>query len=162
MPPALNAIEVTADHAFGQVGDLLLCVWRRQTTMAGVERMKAHVASAQSRERFLVSVVEPGAQLPAPEVRDALAALLRDGLAGRAVASALVFEGSGVQANLVRAAVMTLRLLARQRYPHRIFSTTEEALAWLDRTAVERGTGFQSAGEAGSALAVLRAMPPRP
>lgn len=160
MPSTLQVIEVTTDHALGHVGDVLLYVWRRQTTVAGVARLKAHAAAPRARERFLLGVVEQGATLPAREVRDQLAAILKDGLGGRAVASALIFEGTGLQENLVRAAVMTLRLLARQRYPHQVFATTSAALDWLTRTAEAAGAGPFPAAEAGAALAELRRRPP--
>jgi hypothetical protein len=160
MPSAVQVIEVTADHAFGHAGEVLVYVWRRQTTLAGIARLREYVTAGSPRERFMLGAVEPGAALPEPEARDALAAMLKDGMGGRAVASAVVFEGSGLQDNLVRIAVMTLRLLARQRYPHKIFSTTGAALKWLTAAAAEAGAGPFPADQAGAALAELRALPP--
>ena len=161
MSSVLKVIEVTADHAFGHAGEVLVYVWRNQTTLAGIARLKEHVSAGSSRERFMLGAVEAGAALPSPEVRVALAALIKDGMAGRAVASALVFEGTGLRDNLVRAVVMTLRLVARQRYPHKIFSTAGAALAWLTAAAAEAGAGPFPADQAGAALEELRALPPR-
>lgn len=125
--------EVTDDHII-MVWERSVCVvWKRATTLAGIEKLSSVYKEQAVRYPdgiYLLTIVEPTAPLPPPEAREALAIFLRSG-GGRTRLSAVVHEGNGFRAAAVRSVVTGLAMLVRLPYPHEIFATVDQAARWL-------------------------------
>ncbi len=74
---------------------------------------------------------------------------------GHVRASALVFEGEGFSASMVRAVATGLALLARTSFPHHVFADVTAAADWLARRQPDTPTRF-GASELAGALGELR------
>jgi hypothetical protein len=112
---------------------LFVIVWRVHTPVEAVQeagrRATAH-AAARKGPIGLMTFVQPGASIPPSASRTELAKFLREASAF-VQASAVVFEGDGFQAAAVRSVVTGLALLARQKFPHKIFGKATDASEWL-------------------------------
>jgi hypothetical protein len=69
----------------------------------------------------MLTVLEPSAQMPTAEAREALPQLFKDVAKGISC-SALVFEGVGFRAAAVRALTTTFNMITSQPFPHRVFA----------------------------------------
>lgn len=158
----LEVIEATRDHAIGQWRGVALYVWRGATTVraAGLlERVFDRVRElVPDGPGVVLGVVEAGAPPPPAEARTALAHTLGRGH-GYVVASALIFEGDGFSASMVRAVATGLAMLARPGYPHQVFAEVGAGTAWLERELKRAGKPRYSAGELASVLHELRTAP---
>lgn len=143
----------TADHILATWRNVVILVWRKDTTLAGVEdaqRVYDGLAKEHPNGVFLMTIVEFGAPMPPPDVRDALARFLASG-AGRTILSAVAHEGTGFRAAAVRSVVTGLAVLAKLPYPHKVFATADEACAWfwvnspVARTWGDRGKALADA-----------------
>jgi hypothetical protein len=154
----LRVSSVTLDHAIGSFGSTVLYVSRTSTTLEALHLLRAemNVARVVGGALSLFGVVEGAAALPSSEVRDGLADLLRDLGEKGGVASALTFEGRGFRASAVRSLTTGVALVARQRFPHRIFSTVPEAASWLVSTISASGPTTIDASDIVAAIAALR------
>jgi hypothetical protein len=126
--------EYTPDHLLATWGNVLIAVWRRETTMSGVQsaiRCYEEHAYQHPDGVLLLTIVEEGAPLPETAVRRELARLLDRG-AGRTKKSAVVFEGSGFRAAAVRSVITGLALFAKVPYPHRVFGKVEDAVHFFE------------------------------
>lgn len=138
MPSANTATPATLhiatrDHIIATWANAVILVWRNETTLAGVsavQKVYDELAALHPQGIFLVTVVEFGAPMPPPEVRDALAVFLANG-SGRMILSAVAHEGTGFRAAAVRSVVTGLAVLAKLPYPHKVFATVDEASAWF-------------------------------
>ena len=127
-------LEKTADHLLATWGDVLLVVWHDRTTLEGVQasvRVYEDLAAEYPSGVFLLTVVEEKAQVPDAAVRKALSRLLARG-AGRTRKSALVYEGSGFNASIVRSITTGLARLAGVPYPHKVFATVADAARFFE------------------------------
>jgi hypothetical protein len=84
-------------------------------------------------------VLEAAAKMPSAESRAGLADFMH-GYRDRFRASALAFEGTGFRAASIRAVVTGLSALARHSFPHAVFASVPEALAWPPMAPLESGT----------------------
>lgn len=94
--------------------------------------------------------------MPPSDARESIAGFLRDA-SDYIQASGVVFEGTGFRAAAVRSVVVSLTMLARQQYPHKVFATLEETALWLER---EAGASLEqpfSAHELESSIKSMRA-----
>src|SRR5258706_3022512 len=130
-----KAHAVDPDYCFAEWRNVFIIVWRKQTTMEGVERLmglcKAFAADRTSF--FLLTVVEMNAPLPDAKVRERLAAFLAE-QGPKIKRSAVVFEGSGFRAAAVRGVVTGLTMLARVPYPHKGVGAAREAASLMAGT----------------------------
>jgi hypothetical protein len=151
-----NPKAVCPDYCFAEWRDVFIILWRKQTTMEGVERLM-ELCNAFAAERphfFLLTVVEMNAPLPEAKVRERLATFLAQH--GQKIKrSAVVFEGSGFRAAAVRGVVTGLTMLARMPYPHKVFAASREAAGWM-RGDDDPSVGGLDSRELLSALADLR------
>lgn len=136
-PPtqAASVFHSSRDLIVGCSGNLLLVVWRNETTCEGVEICREHlvdVCSGRGCEFAIMIVVEKRAQLPESAARDALASLMHDASKWIQV-SALVFEGTGFIAAAIRGVVTGISMLARQSFPHRVFDSVSDASVFIER-----------------------------
>jgi hypothetical protein len=102
----------------------------------------------------LFTVVAKEASPPSSEARTALSNVLRHGV-DAVLASAVVMEGDGFRASMVRSVATGLAVVARQPFPHRVFARTADAAEWID---LRLGGSAQhaSAAEISVALEELR------
>ncbi len=131
-----RVLDVGDGLVLGGFGQFFVVVYTGAVCDASVRRIEAAFDAFRARARRpfgLYTVVEEQAPLPPASVRDGLARFLAN--AGTDVeASALVQEGSGFRAAAVRSVAVGLSLVARQPYPHKVFSTVAEASQWLVRS----------------------------
>lgn len=123
------------DHLFATWKDLLIAVWRGDTTLSGVQLgqhfFKEHMhAHAHAAGVLLLTVIESDAPAPGSQERAALGKLLDSGKGGTR-RSAVVYEGTGFRAATVRSVVTGLSLFSRPPYPHKIFATVPDAAFFL-------------------------------
>jgi hypothetical protein len=134
-PPAAELLGADPDYALATWGSLFIIVWRVYTPVEAVRevRRQANRYAAERRGQLgFLTFVEPGAPTPSSAARAELASLLREA-SPFTRASAVVYEGDGFQAAAVRSVVTGLALLARQKFPHKIFGKTIDASTWMVR-----------------------------
>ena len=128
--------QVTEDHIIFSWDRCLGLVWKRETTVAGMEAYTQVYRELSLRFPsgiYLMTVVEQDASMPGYDAREAVAVFMRAG-AGRIRMSAVVHEGAGFRAAAVRSVVTGFTMLAKVPYPHRIFATVEQGAKWLGTT----------------------------
>jgi hypothetical protein len=146
------------DVLIGAWREMYVAVFRCETTVDGVTTL-SRLFDERAREfpegLGFLTVVDQGAALPDTRARAKLAAFM--GASKSIRVSAVVFEGSGFRNAAVRGVVTGLTLLARQPFPHRVFSSVEEASQWL---CGQGPTRWRDQSRAFSeAVAALRALP---
>lgn len=160
----LEILESTDDHAIAKWRSVGLYVWRGTTTVRAARELARTIGLAREADPrgpgVLLGVVEAGTPPPSSEARAALAESLESG-AGYVRASALVFEGEGFQASMVRAVATGLALLARTDFPHQVFADVASASDWLERRTRAVGAPRYQAAELQAALRELRSAPRR-
>jgi hypothetical protein len=108
-------------------GPVFIVEWRVNTTLEGCRALRTECerfGKAQRSGVGLLTVIH--ARAPAPEATERLsiADFLRAG-SSYIKASAVVVEGQGFRAALVRGVVTGLTMLAKQAYPHKVVSMPE-------------------------------------
>jgi hypothetical protein len=131
LPPA-DLLLADPDYALATWGSLFVIVWRAYTPVEAVQEARRQLQAHAVRKGQIgfLTFVHPGAPIPSSTARSELAGLLRDA-SPFVQASAVVYEGDGFHAAAVRSVVTGLALLARQKFPHKIFGKTTDASAWL-------------------------------
>lgn len=132
-----HIIHAEQDYALATLDDIFVLIWRHETTMAGAEALRRECfAFGESRPQgiVLLTIIEERAPMPQSEPRAAIATFLRDA-SPFIKASGVVFEGTGFRAAAVRSVVISLTMLAGQKYPHKVFANLVEASVFLDREA---------------------------
>jgi hypothetical protein len=105
----------------------------------------------------MLTVLEPGAQMPTAEAREALPQLFKDVASGISC-SALVFEGVGFRAAAVRALTTTFNRMTAQPFPHRVFADVTEAESMFMELLPPSSKGEKLIrGQLGTVVAALRA-----
>jgi hypothetical protein len=140
----MDATRVTlcrsnTDCAIGVAEGVVVACWLHNTNIEDVEELGRAVRRAQSGPNELVKLVQVVPQTavtPDARVRSALARMLR-GLQGLVSHSAIVFEGHGFRAAMVRSIVTSITSLSNPGFPHRVFAKLPQAAAWMyDDSAV--------------------------
>jgi hypothetical protein len=137
-------IRVEDDYALGRYRDLFVLIWRHETTIEGCRTFRDELfrfAEGRPQGIGLLTIVEETAPMPPGESRQSIASTLRDA-SDHIHASAVVFEGAGFRAAAVRSVVVGLTMLARQKFPHRVFGNLSDAATWMHGTlgdALEEG-----------------------
>lgn len=127
----LEVVSAPRDHAVGRFGDVLLYVWRGETTRQAVQVVRDTGLALErelGRKFAVIGLVEPNTPLPSSDVRQYLSKVMSNDCGPYVRSSALVFEGDGFQASAVRSVAVGLSLLARQPYPHKVFGSPLEAV----------------------------------
>jgi hypothetical protein len=151
-------IRVDDDYALGSHRNLFVLIWRRETTIDGCRAFRDELfrfAEDRPQGIGLLTIVEEMAPMPPTESRQSIASTLRDA-SDHIHASAVVFEGAGFRAAAVRSVVVGLTMLARQKFPHKVFGKLSDAATWMHATlgdALEEGF---SAVELEKAVAEIR------
>lgn len=133
MADTAEVIDVTKDHLISTWRNVLILVWKHETTTDGVHKLKStyqSLAEKYPKNVFLLTIVEQDAPMPPSPVRVALADFLAS-CGGKMVLSAVVHEGSGFRAAAVRSVVTGLAMMANLPYPHKVFANVDDAARWL-------------------------------
>ena len=135
LSPAPRLLGADRHHRIGTWGPVFFVLWKGETEPSTADRiqesLRAFVPTLEGRRAALFTVVAKEAPMPSSEARTALSNILRQG-ADAVLASAVVMEGDGFRASMVRSVATGLALVARQPFPHRVFAATEDAAAWID------------------------------
>jgi hypothetical protein len=124
---ARNACAVhynTPDYLLASCGPIFMVEWRVNTTVEGCAALRKECEKfGRTRPQGigLLTVIQANAPAPGTTEREAIAGFLRAG--GEYIrCSAVVVEGLGFRAAMVRGVVTGLTMLAKQAYPHRVVS----------------------------------------
>ena len=159
MPPRLENLVETDGFAVFSVDQCVVLVWKQSPGMAGIDenrRLFQQLRTRHPQDKLTYLVVAEagvGTQMQS-DVRAAVAAMLRDhqdAIAG----SAIVFEGTGFRASIVRSVVAAINLASRLDFPSSVHSDLASAAAWL----AERGGLRMSAADLVEVVRVFRARP---
>ncbi|WP_437992841.1 serine/threonine protein kinase [Sorangium sp. So ce145] len=133
--PFLHALD--EDHCVATWKGLLFQIWRRHTTAAAVSEIRSILRERGSELQATLVILEENTVPAGREVRGSLAELSRE-LAAHGMCAALVFEGHGFKASLVRNVAIEFILLSRSRLRYEVFSAMDDAVAWLMRNRPTR------------------------
>ncbi|CAN91538.1 Protein kinase [Sorangium cellulosum So ce56] len=133
--PFLHALD--EDHCVATWKGLLFQIWRRHTTAAAVSEVRSILRERGSELQATLVILEENTVPAGREVRGSLAELSRE-LAAHGMCAALVFEGHGFKASLVRNVAIEFILLSRSRLRYEVFSAMDDAVAWLMRNRPTR------------------------
>jgi hypothetical protein len=132
MNKKIVSLSSSVDFTSARLNDIVLQIWHKETTLAGVAALRAAIAKVASESaaglRLLV-VVESRAAMPTRSARENIAAFMTE-FKSSIRATSLAFEGEGFRAASVRAVVTGLNMLTHHPFPYGVFPTIEKALAW--------------------------------
>jgi hypothetical protein len=123
----------TRNHVIATWQSVMVLVFRVETTLDAVAASQTvfdELASEHPSGVFLLTIVEADALMPSVVARDGMAEFLRKA-AGRMVLSAVVFEGTGLRATVVRSIVAGLAMLTNYPFPHKHFPRVSGAANWF-------------------------------
>ena len=133
-PTALEVriLRSEASHGIAFVGRTLVVLWQTETRAAAVVELATLLAghAAEFGSVALLQVIGDQATPPDASRASALATMLKDN-EQRIVASAVVFEGAGFRASVIRSVVIGISMLSRPKCPHMVFASPEAGIEWL-------------------------------
>jgi len=130
--PEVRILRSEASHGIAVSGRTLIVLWQTETRCQAVVELAALLAShaAELGSLALLQVIGDHATSPDSATRAALAEMLKANET-RIVASAVVFEAVGFRASLIRSIVIGISMLSRPKFPHTVFASANEGIAWL-------------------------------
>ncbi len=139
LPQTSRVLYSSHDLALGACRDMFFVLWQDRTTLEGVATLETHFEQ-YSRNRLkdlaLITIVASQAhRSPPAQVRHRLAAWLSDS-SSKLLISAVVFEGDGFAAAMVRGVVIGLSMLAKPNFPHRVVSSVWHAGGWFEEATL--------------------------
>lgn len=152
----IGIVRTNSDCAIGFTSGVAVAFWRLHTKAADVaelERAASQAHQTSGKPISLIQIVPTSAIAPDSHARAALAKMLTN-LQGRVSRSAIVHEGEGFRAAMIRSIVTGVVALSNPGFPHRVFSTLAEAVTWV--TQVDR----LEAAKVNLAVAKVRAAVP--
>lgn len=144
-------------HGIAFVGRTLVVLWQTETRSQAVAELGSLLAAlaAEFGSLALLQVIGDQAVPPDGPVRAALAAMLKNNET-RIIASAVVFEGVGFRASVIRSIVVGISMLSRPKCPHTVFASSAAGIEWLNSHLKSSGTPGQSAASMQLAIDQLR------
>ncbi len=144
----LRILASNPEYALGWAPSVVLYVWRAQTTLEAAKAATAAIQCAREASScgrgLLLGIVEERTPPPGLAVRRELAEAM--GRHGDFVfASALVFEGRGFQASMVRMVATGLSLMAPFPFPHQVFESLADSTRWLELLSAREPEPVQAA-----------------
>jgi hypothetical protein len=122
------------DVALGACSDMFFVLWRDRTTLDGIAKLYEYFDSfsdSRAKDIALITIVtNSAAKGPPSEVRRKLAGWLGHA-SERLLISAIVFEGNGFLAALVRGIATGLSIVAQPNCPHRVVPSVWHAGEWF-------------------------------
>ncbi|MGC4065517.1 MAG: hypothetical protein QM784_12895 [Polyangiaceae bacterium] len=146
----LRRLHMDRDQATAIVGRFGIVIWRGETTVAGVEHVREmglELLRQAEPPACMLGIVENTAAVPNADTRR-LSAKINDEMAEKGVVGyAALIPTPGFAGAWIRGVVTALNLLARRRYPFRVFESTDDACSWLaqvlgDSTMAARGVAW--------------------
>jgi hypothetical protein len=138
----LRRLHADADHRLALFGPLLISVWLQETRIAALRAMERVIETsardAPGGRLGMFVVVEPHATAPSSAVRDELPRIRRT---SSIALTALVHEGNGFGAALVRGITTGLNLLEGSKTHTHVFADVTSAARWIETTAPQYGGG---------------------
>ena len=133
-PPTttLRVVEVDANHGKAVLGNMLLAVWRKETTLPAFQRMDALIQEILGQHPKGVGVLQAIEKTAVPPDADTKREFVRNAQQGegRVVHFSVVHEATGFHAAIVRAIMSGVYMFARPKFPHMVFSSLADAAAW--------------------------------
>jgi len=128
----IRILRSEASHGIACVGRTLVVHWQTETRGEAVAELASLLAglAEQSGGVALLQVIGERATSPDTATRSALAAMLKANET-RIIASAVVFEGTGFRASVIRSIVIGISMLSRPQCPHTVFESSAAGIAWL-------------------------------
>lgn len=153
-------LHADEDYACATWRRVFIVLWRRDTPVLAVQdvaRRQRSFGSALPEGCGMITVIDVEARPLGAEASRELATFLRN--ASHVKASGVAYEGTGFRASVARTVVTSLTVLARQPFPHQVFSTVPDACRWLMLELAKSvgAGGFASEEELSEAIAQLRA-----
>lgn len=135
---AAELIDVQDGLALGQLGPLCIALWREEVTHPRFSRqvtaLAAGVAAHRGNAGFMC-IIEPESKPPNDELRRASARMI-EGHGANLAFVAMVIEGSGFRASIVRSVLTAMSLfLPRNRTKIGYFSSVMDATRWAREQA---------------------------
>ncbi|MEI9937605.1 MAG: hypothetical protein WDO69_10340 [Pseudomonadota bacterium] len=164
MAPATSSAEAEvrilrseASHGIAFAGRTLVVLWQTETRAHAVIELATLLArlAAEFGRLGLLQVIGDHATPPDGAARSALATMLKDNET-RIVASAVVFEGTGFRASVIRSIVIGISMLSRPKCPHTVFASTTAGVEWLSGQMKSSGSPHHSADDTQLAIDRLR------
>lgn len=124
---------VSEDLVLGRGGNLSIVIWRRKPTGAGAAALEQHYRSMMSRfpQGFAsLIVIEDGTPTPDDHLRRQITATM-DAPGERLSHVAVVLESKGFAAAALRAALASMSMVTRSRFPRRFVGSVDEAVSWM-------------------------------
>jgi hypothetical protein len=146
------------DVTFATCRTAFVVIWHNETSKAGVQLLSnwfAKFVKTQTKGVGLITIVEADAPLPSGRAREDLAKFMADN--NQVIkTSVVVFEGTGFRAAAVRSVVTGLTMLARQAFPHKVFSAADVALEWFREQMVRADIFCPNAEELARSIRDMR------
>jgi hypothetical protein len=154
LPKPFEVVTLDRDHAKAIDGNLLLMVWRYETTLPAFRQgfeLAERLAARYPAGFGVCQVVEIDAVPPSAETREAFVEFLR---LPRIRHFSLSYEGAGFKAAAVRAVVAACHALARPSCQHSVHSSVRAAATWHEQR--QRELGVESSAQ--SIVQVIEAL----
>jgi len=130
--PHLVVLEASAAFVVATIGHYVVILVKKNLGASGLsafERASTAVLREHSRVAHLVVLLSEH-EVPGPVEREGISRVLRQ-FRGSIAAAAIVFEGGGLRATLIRSAVSAIGLIGRASHPERVFADSGDATVWL-------------------------------
>lgn len=128
-------IDTQMHYSTAASSELFLAIFHKETQAAALTHMLTHLDTMARNNKGVVNllnVVRPGSPMPDEAARHALIQVFRYiADQGASAQSAVVFEGSGAAASIIRSVVTGLSLVSKTMLPIKVFATVEDAATWL-------------------------------
>ncbi len=131
----------THDLAMGEWKNLFFGVWRAKPTVESAEMMRARYLALADRYPsgfFSFGLIEADVPNPDERARKAISAAM-DAAEDRLLGATVVLEATGFGGAALRAALATMSMLTRSRFPRRFFGSVEDAAVWAARIMPDLG-----------------------
>ena len=151
----LQIVVIDRDHAKAVVSNMLLMLWRYNTTLTayrGAIRLAKEVAAEHPEGVGVVHIVDAEAVPPAADTRQEFVTFLRLPVVRH---FAVAHTSTGFKAAAVRAVVSTQQTLARPTCEHSVHATIPSAAQWAAQHQQRLGHS-ESAATIGAWLSELR------
>ncbi len=129
---AIKVVKSTPHYMLAVCGPVFIVEWRDSTPLEGCHALRTECeryAKTRPEGVGLLTIVQATAPPPESKQRDMIANFLRGG-SDYIKCSAVVVEGDGFRASLVRGVVIGLTMLARQKFPHQVQSMPNAVAAF--------------------------------
>ena len=137
----LNVTHRSDDLWIAHWGNVCFVTWRAKPTVESATAMARHyltLARQHPRGFFTFGTIEANVPNPDEAARKAISAAM-DSVEKHLLASAVAVEGTGFAVAALRAALATMSMLTRARFPRKFFADVDAAAAWMAKGWPELG-----------------------